>query len=56
MQSRSGPSGTGFLSWLRGTVSEADEQPTPYTCQTCESAFAVEYYRCPECGGFSVER
>lgn len=57
MQSRrSGPPGSGLLSWLRGTVSEAAEEPDPYTCRTCEATFAVEHYRCPECGGFSVER
>lgn len=57
MQSRhSGSRGSGVLSWLRETVAEADEEPSPYTCQTCESAFAVEHYRCPNCGGFSVER
>jgi len=28
----------------------------PYECQTCEAAYDLEYYVCPECGGFSVER
>jgi len=26
-----------------------------YECVSCGAEFAVEYYTCPECGGFSVE-
>lgn len=27
-----------------------------YECQSCHSIFRVEYYTCPECNSFSVER
>lgn len=28
----------------------------PYECLTCGERYEVEYYVCPECNGFSVER
>jgi rRNA maturation endonuclease Nob1 len=27
----------------------------PYECVTCEVAFSLQHYVCPECGSFSVE-
>lgn len=32
-------------------------RPTePYECRTCGERYELEYYVCPECDGFSVER
>lgn len=28
----------------------------PYECRECDTAHEVEYYTCPDCGSFSVER
>jgi lipopolysaccharide biosynthesis regulator YciM len=27
----------------------------PYRCQSCGEAYAVQYYVCPACGGFSID-
>lgn len=32
------------------------DRAKPYECRTCGAGYALEYYVCPECGGFSVER
>ena len=34
---------------------EQEDDPT-YICCGCGEAFDLEYYTCPECGGYSVER
>lgn len=28
----------------------------PYECQQCEARYEVEYFRCPECGSFAIDR
>ncbi len=28
----------------------------PYECSGCGERFAIEYYSCPDCGGYRVER
>jgi len=37
------------------TSGEQDEFH-PYECQSCGARFRVEYYRCPQCGGYSLDR
>lgn len=32
------------------------EEPRPYQCRTCQRQFARQYYICPACGGFRVDR
>jgi lipopolysaccharide biosynthesis regulator YciM len=34
----------------------ADRRRKPYECRTCGQRYELEYYVCPECEGFSVER
>ena len=35
---------------------QVDEADPVYVCRGCGEAFGLEYYICPECSGYSVER
>jgi rRNA maturation endonuclease Nob1 len=41
--------------WASAIWQSEDDDPV-YECQRCESQFEVEYYVCPDCGGYRVER
>lgn len=30
--------------------------PPPYECQGCVARFGTQYYVCPACGGYTIER
>jgi lipopolysaccharide biosynthesis regulator YciM len=44
----------GAISRLKRLVGTT--QPADYECRGCGAAFDVQYYTCPECGSYSVER
>lgn len=52
--SLTGDESVSVLSWLRDHQS-TDDADWDYECQTCGAQFELEYFVCPECGGFSVE-
>ncbi len=33
-----------------------DDRERPFVCRSCGTGYEVEYYTCPECDSFSVER
>lgn len=37
-------------------ISKGDGESLPYVCLACESAFEVQYHRCPVCESFDVRR
>jgi ribosomal protein L37E len=39
------------------STGDPDSDPDrPFVCRGCGERYEVEYYTCPACGGFSVER
>ncbi len=41
--------------WASAIWQSEDDDPV-YECQRCDSQFEVEYYICPDCGSYRVER
>jgi rRNA maturation endonuclease Nob1 len=35
-------------------LSDPEEERLPYVCLACETAFEVQYHKCPVCGSFDV--
>lgn len=46
----------GLVRSILGRIRSPSEDDTIYTCQQCGTALELRYHRCPECGGFRVER
>ena len=45
------------LSHVKQVFTSADtDEPQPYECQNCGARFQQEYYHCPECGGYNIDR
>jgi lipopolysaccharide biosynthesis regulator YciM len=40
---------------VRAVSAGTARTPTPYECVTCGARYRVQYYVCPECGGFSID-
>lgn len=45
----------GITEWV-ASLWQTEESPSEYFCQRCESQFQVQYYQCPNCGCFCIER
>lgn len=43
---------------LKGVTDRLREETPerPYECLQCDARLEVEYYVCPECGSFSIDR
>lgn len=37
-------------------TSDDTDELRPYECESCGARFRLEYYVCPECGGYSIDR
>lgn len=46
----------GGIRQLRSRLLGGEDEERAYACLDCGTRFAVEHFRCPECGCFSVER
>jgi lipopolysaccharide biosynthesis regulator YciM len=41
---------------LKRVLSVAESEDPVYECRGCGEGYAVQYYCCPECGSYRVER
>lgn len=41
---------------IRQFVGARDDELQPYGCLQCDNQYEVQYYVCPNCGSFTVER
>ncbi len=46
----------GVVDEWASAIWQSEDDDSVYECQQCESQFEVEYYTCPDCGGYRVER